>query len=450
MHTDPLKAGPVEHPEYRFEGESGGIRAYRHRANGLQVLFMRESSAPVATFMITYRVGSRNEKPGLTGATHFLEHLMFKGSQNFNRANGRTVFTMLQNLGARVNATTWFDRTNYYELLPRQHLSLAAEIEADRMRGALLLSEDVESERTVILNELDRGENDPIRKLYHSVWSTAFVEHPYRHPTIGWREDVEDMSTDGLRGFYDTFYWPDNATVSIIGDVDVLTALDIVSEHFAEIDRSPSPIADLSTVEPVQEEERRVVVERVGELGAVMIAYKQPPADHPDSDGLALLSMVLASGKASRLHRRLTDRGLATAVYASPSSLRDPGLFYILAPLAPDVGHEVVEGEILAEIDAIQTDGITDAELVRAKNQIRSAEAFGRDGSYAIAAELNEAIAAGDWRLYTTTVERAERVTVDDVRRVSGEYGAERGRTVGYYVATTPRGDSVSKRVPAG
>ncbi len=440
MRTEKTAADPIHHPDYRFESESGGIQAYRHRANGLQVLFMREASAPVATFMITYRVGSRNERPGLTGATHFLEHLMFKGSRNFNRQNGRTVFSTLQNLGARVNATTWLDRTNYYELLPREHLSLAAEIEADRMRGALLLEEDVESERTVILNELDRGENEPIRKLYHSVWSTAFVEHPYHHPTIGWREDVEGTSPDGLRGFYDTFYWPNNATVSVIGDVEAREALNTVSRHFGEIPASPSPIPDIDIVEPPQAEERRVVVERAGQLGAVMVAYKQPPAHHADADRLAILAVVLANGKASRLHRRLTDRGLTSGVYSSPSGLRDPGLFHVLAPLAPDVEHGQVEQEILEEIQSIQTDGIADAELERAKNQVRSAEAYSRDGSYAIASELNEAIAAGDWQLYTKAVERAEQVTVEDVQRVAREYCVASGRTIGYYRPTGSNG----------
>ena len=245
MPTNPIAGPPADHPDYQFVGTSGGIHEYRHNGNGLQVLYMREASAPVVTFMITYRVGSRNESAGLTGATHFLEHLMFKGSKQFNRENGRTVFTILQNVGARVNATTWFDRTNYYELLPSEHLSLAAEIEADRMRGALLRTEDVESERTVILNELDRGENEPIRKLYHSVWSAAFVDHPYHHPTIGWREDVESTTSEGLRGFYDTFYWPNNATISIIGDVTQAEALDTVSRYFGPISPSPDPIPDV-------------------------------------------------------------------------------------------------------------------------------------------------------------------------------------------------------------
>jgi zinc protease len=424
----------IKHPAYEFIEASGGITEYRHRENGLQVLLMEESSAPVVTLMVTYRVGSRNETPGLTGATHFLEHLMFKGSRKFNRENGRTVFTVLQNLGARVNATTWLDRTNYYELLPREHLSLAAEIEADRMRGALLSTEDVESERTVILNELDRGENEPIRKLYDSVWSTAFVEHPYHHPTIGWRPDVEQMTAAGLRSFYDTFYWPNNATVSVIGDVAPNDALDVVSSHFGSIARAPHAFPDIGIEEPAQGEERRVVVRRAGQLGAVMVAYKQPYAHHTDTDALDVLSVLLSSGKTSRLHRRLTDRGLTTSVHCSSSSLRDPGLFYVLAPLSPDVEHSAVEREIVDELRTVQEDGVTATELSRVVSQIRAAEAFGRDGSFAVASQLNEAIAAGDWRLYTTALERYNRITVEDLQRVARRYCVPEASTVGYYV----------------
>ncbi len=434
MHTDDRSAAAASHSDFDFVQARAGIHEYRCRTNELRVLWMREASAPVATFMVTYRVGSRNEGPGLTGATHYLEHLMFKGSRRFNRENGRTVFSTLQNLGARVNATTWLDRTNYYELLPRDHLELAAEIEADRMRGALLLSEDVDAERTVILNELDRGENEPMRKLYHSVWSTAFREHPYHHPTIGWREDVENMTRQDLRGFYDTFYWPNNTTVSVIGDVDADEVLRTVSRHFGSVGPSPHPIPADVPAEPAQDGERRVVVKRPGQLGIVMVAFKQPAAAHPDTYALDVLSVILTTGKSSRLHRRLTDRGLATGVFSSAASLRDPGLFYIIAPLAPEVDHEVVEGEIAEELRRVREGGVTAAELARAHSLIRASEAFGRDGSYAIAAQLNEAIAAGDWRLYTSALEHAMSVTAEDVRRVARDYCIERERTVGFYV----------------
>ncbi len=419
---------------FEFEEASGGIEAYRHKENGLQVLLLEQAAVPVVAFMVTYHVGSRNEKTGLTGATHMLEHLMFKGTERFNPHRGTSVFHTLQRVGARVNATTWFDRTNYYELLPKEHLPLAVEIEADRMRGALIDAEDLESERTVILNEFDRGQNEPLQNLYHALWSTAFVAHPYHHPTIGWRSDIEHATTDDLRGFYDTFYWPGNATVSVIGDIDRQAVLALIDEHFGEIGAAPEAVPDVSTYEPEQRGERRVTVRQEGQLGAVMLGYKAPPALDADADALDILARVLAAGKGSRCFRRLTDRGLTAEVFASGSRLRDPGLFYLFAFLAPEKTHADVEEALLETIEQVKEEGVTEEELDRARTQLHAKEAFGRDGPFSVAAQLNEAIAAGDWKLYTTYLDRIDRITPDDVQRVTRTYLDEKRRTVGWYV----------------
>lgn len=427
----------MEAPEgFEFVASSGGISEFRLKSNELQVLLFPQRAAPVATFMVTYRVGSRNEAVGLTGATHFLEHLMFKGTHRFNKRLNTSVFNVLQRVGAQVNATTWFDRTNYYELLPSEHLALAVEVEADRMRNALIDPEDLESERTVILNELDRGENEPIRNLFHSVWSLAFVAHPYHHPTIGWRSDVESVTADDLRRFYNTFYWPHNATVSVIGDVDPSGALQLVGDHFGAISGGPYPVPDVTTREPVQRGERRVTVRQFGQLGAAMVAYKMPHGRHEDVDALELLSIVLGSGKSSRLHRRLTDRGITTYVGASASRLRDPGLFYVFGMLAPGHLHAEIEEALYDVIATVKREGVSDGELERARRQLEAHEAFERDGPYTLASQLNEAIAAGDWRLYTTFRERVERVTSEDLQRVAEKYLLEDQRTVGHYVPT--------------
>lgn len=423
---------------FTFEEAVGGIEAYRLDANDLRVLLMPQNVVPVVTFMITYHVGSRNEPTGLTGATHMLEHLMFKGTERFNKARGTSVFQVLQRVGAQVNATTWLDRTNYYALLPREHLALAVEIEADRMRGALIRPEDVEAERTVILNEMDRGENDPLRNLYHAVWSVAFVAHPYRHPTIGWRSDVENMTAEALRHFYDTYYWPDNATVSIIGDFEPEAALALVREHFGRIPRAPHPIPPVWTREPVQRGERRVTVRQAGQLGLVMVAFKTPAGLEPDADALDVLATLLSHGRNSRLYRRLTDTGLTTLVVAANERHRDPGLFYVVVRLAPGKTHAEVEAVLLEELDRVAREGVTEEEVVRAREQLTALEAYGRDGPFAIAAQLNEAIALGDWKLYATYLDRIGRVTPDDVQRVAQTYLIETARTVGWYVPQNP------------
>lgn len=421
---------------FEFEDESGGIRQYRLEQNGLEVLLLPQDAAPVATFMVTYRVGSRNEVSGHTGATHLLEHLMFKGTERFNRERGTSIFHVLQRVGARINASTWYDRTNYYELLPTEHLPLAVEIEADRMRNALIRPEDLARERTVVLNEYDRGENDPMRKLYHSVWSTAFVAHPYHHPTIGWRSDIENVSAAQLRHYYDTFYWPNNATISVIGQFDREAVLAEIEERFGEIPTAPEEIPEVTTEEPPQRGERRTVIRQAGELGAMMIAFKTPRALHQHVDALDVLSKVLTSGKNSRLYRRLTDRGLTTDLFSTASRHRDPGLFLIYASLAPDAEHEEVEEVIREEVDRIRREGIDEDELGRAVNQRVAEEAFGRDGPYAVASQLNEAIAAGDWRLYTEYLDRIRSVTARDVREAAETYLRTRSATTGFYVPT--------------
>jgi len=422
---------------FSFIESSGGIESYRLEANDLQVLLLPEAAAPVVAFMVTYRVGSRNESAGLTGATHFLEHLMFKGTSRFNKKLGTSVFHTLQRVGAELNATTWLDRTNYYELLPREHLALAIEIEADRMRGALLDREELENERTVILNELDRGENDPMRKLYHAVWSVAFLAHPYHHPTIGWRSDIENITEEGLRQFYNSFYWPDNTTLSIIGDIDRGEALDLVSSYFGNIPRAPAGVPTIQTREPQQSGERRVEIKMAGQLGAVMMAYKSPPALDKDTDALDVLATVLTRGKSSRLYKHLTDRGLTTHIMGATSRLKDPGLFYIYVLLAPEKTHAEVEEAVNEIFDQVKSDGITEQELQRAKNQVKADQAFGRDGPFAIAAQLNEAIAAGNWKLYTTFLNRVEAVSTEDVLRVAKKHLVNDCCTIGRYIPTS-------------
>jgi zinc protease len=366
-----------------------------------------------------------------------LEHLMFKGTERYHKRKGTSIFETLQRVGAQVNASTWLDRTNYYEMLPTEHLPLALDIEADRMRGALLDPQDVESERTVILNERDRNQNDPVSRLFDEVWAAAFTAHPYHHPTIGWKSDIESITADGLREYYDTYYWPDNATVSIVGQFERDEALAEVADHFGAHDAAPHDIPQVTTEEPPQTGQRRVTVKQEGQLGAVLMAYKSPPAVDPDSDALDILARILASGKSSRLFRRCTDQGLTSDVFGMNFRLRDPGLFSLFAYLAPEADHETVETAIGEEIEKVRQDGVTPDELDRARNQLRAQIAFDRDGPMKVASQLNEAIAAGDWKLYTQYLDRLNEVTVDDVQRVAQRYLTADTSTVGRYVPTS-------------
>ncbi len=203
-----------------------GIQEYRLSENGLRVLLMPNPGLPVATVMVTYKVGARNEVAGTTGATHILEHMMFKGTDRFNSSDGSDYSSEMERIGARSNATTYFDRTNYYATLPSEYVAHTIELEADRMRNLRIREEDLASEMTVVRNEYERGENNPVSTLIKEVYSAAFVAHPYTHPTIGWRSDIESTSPEKLRAFYNAFYWPENAVLTVIGGFDTDATLE--------------------------------------------------------------------------------------------------------------------------------------------------------------------------------------------------------------------------------
>ena len=414
--------------------ESGGITEYQHKKNGLTVLFLENHNAPVITFMVTYRVGSRNEAIGHTGSTHLLEHLMFKGSEQFNKEEGTAIWNVLQDVGAMINATTWFDRTNYFELLPKEHLPQAVKIEADRMRSAFIRDDDRKSEMTVVRNEFERGENDPWEALDKNIWATAYQAHPYHHSTIGWRSDIENVPTERLKEFYDTFYWPNNATVTVIGDFDKAKTLVLLDQKFGSISRSPHTIPEMYTTEPIQEGPRRITVKRAGEMPIIGIAHKIPEGTNKDIYALQILGRILGYGKTSRFYKRFIDTGLAADVNVWSYPLHDNGLFITYLFIAGDDSCEDVEKEILDEYAKIISDGVDVEELQRAKSQVNAQTAFTRDGTYSVASNLNEAIALGDWTYYTTFLKKIENVSIDDIRRVANTYLKEDQSTTGFFI----------------
>jgi zinc protease len=435
-----------------FVAEEEGVREYR-LSNGLKLLLVENRVAPVATMLVVYRVGSRNEAVGHTGATHLLEHMMFKGTPTFNKRAGTQIAATLQRLGADYNATTWYDRTNYFETVPSDALELAVRLEADRMRNSLIADEDRRSEMTVVRNELERGQNEPALVLDESVYAAAFREHPYHHPTIGWRSDVENVPTARLKEFYDTFYHPNNATALLVGDFETRQTLELVNKHFGALAPSPSPIPEVYTDEPRQQGERRVLVRRAGELPLVQVAFRTPaalgqtrvlsnaelaaraasPPEANDIYPLAVLSAALAGGVTSRLYQALVETELAVSVDARVDQFRDPGLFNVYATAGPGVEPARVEEVIHGELRRAAED-LKDEETEKAKRQIAAHVAYERDGTQNVAMQLSEAEAVADWRFYNSYAKNVSRVTADEVRRVAAEYFQEDNRTVGHFI----------------
>ena len=413
---------------------SQGIEEYQLKSNDLKVLMLQNSSSPVATFMVTYHVGSRNEAIGYTGSTHLLEHLMFKGSRNYNKEKGTAIWDELQNIGAQINATTWNDRTNYFEVVPKEYLEKAISIEADRMRFSFIKDEDRQPEMTVVRNEYERGENSPFDVLDKNVWATAYQAHPYHHSTIGWRSDIENVSTERLKEFYDVYYWPNNATATVIGDFDKDETLALIAKHFGVHKRSEHTIPKVYTEEPIQEGPRRVVVRRSGQTGIVAVAHKTPEGLNSDTHALHILGRILCDGKSSRLHRKIVDQGLASSLFMYDFPFKDNGLFITYAFLTPNTDHQKVEDIILNEYTSIKTEGVEQKELDRAIAQTKATVAFSRDGSYAVASALNEAIAIGDWQFYTTYLDKIKSVTVKDIKKVAKKYLHDDASTTGWFV----------------
>ncbi len=443
----PLKILALQATEkIKLVEKRGDLSEYRLE-NGLRVLLLPDSSTPVVSLMVVYHVGSRNEAVGYTGATHLLEHLLFKGTPTFNKEKGTQIAALLESLGADYNATTWFDRTNYYETLPSDRLELALQIEADRMRNALILDSDRQSEMVVVRNELELLENDPAAVLDVQTYATAYREHPYHHPTIGWRSDVEGVPTERLKQFYDTFYWPDNATLVLVGDFEETKLLEQIQKYFAAIPASPKPIPRVYTVEPKQQGERRFVLRRAGELRYLQMVWHTVDARSPEIYPLIVLEAILSQGLTSRLQQLLVERQLAVDVDAQAVRLYDPGTFEITATVASGVETLTVEKVIRAEIERLRKEKISSEELNRARVQILAEHAYSSDGPAAISSELSEAISNGDWRIYTDFEKNIEAVSAEQIRSVVQKYFLDDNLTVGHFepVKELPDGAGTSK-----
>jgi len=421
----------------KYVQTKGGISEYRLETNGLRILHRQESVAPVIMVMITFHVGSRNEAAGYTGATHILEHLLFKGSKKFNKKNGKTADRLLSTIGAKLNATTWMDRTNYWEVVPKEHVELALAIEADRLRGALFTGNDLKSEMTVVRNEYERGKNDPMQVLDEEIWATAYHAHPYHHPTIGWKSDIENVPVERLRHFYDTFYWPNNATLTILGDISSAKALQLAKKYFDEIPKAPEPIPVVYTVEPPQEGPRYVEVRREGQTtNLVAVAHKVPEGRNADTHALQVLSKILSGGKGSRLHKALVDRGLAADVMVFDFAFHDPGLFITYAYLTHGTKHETVQRIIEDTYRDLAVKGPSNREVERAKQQLLVELAFLRDGIYKEGSVLNEAIALGDWTFFATFLDKIQDVTRGKIQKVTAKYFTKSAETSGHFIGT--------------
>jgi zinc protease len=403
--------------------------------NGLKVLLLEEHKAPVVTVHVWYRVGARNELPGATGLSHFLEHMMFKGTSKVGPGQfSRTV----QKNGGRDNAFTSDDYTGYFETFASDRFELALELEADRMRGLLLESKEVESEKKVVMEERRlRTDDDPVSALQEAMGAAAFHVHPYRQPVIGWMSDLQGLTRADLVRHYNTYYVPNNAVLVVVGDFKSDELLPKIRRHFGAIPRGPEP-PKVRAVEPAQRGERRLVLKREAELPFVYMGYHVPELKHPDNFALEVLAYILSGGKSARIYKSLVyEKQLA--LFAGGGYDResiDPNLFYFYASVMPGKTPEEVERALGAEIERLKNERVPDRELEKAKNQIEAGFLLGQDSVFNLARQLAEYEIVSAWRAWEAYVPGIRAVKPEDLERVARAYLGPDSRTVAVLIPT--------------
>ncbi|OLC47844.1 MAG: hypothetical protein AUH43_10940 [Acidobacteria bacterium 13_1_40CM_65_14] len=410
----------------------------------MKVLVQEEHTAPLASVWCWYKVGSKDERPGLTGVSHWVEHMNFKGTTNIPRDQVKGI---IEQYGGSWNGYTWIDQTTYLETATRDALDRMLFIESERMANCLYHPDDCESERTVIISELQGGENDPDQLLDQEVTATAFKAHPYQHPTIGWLPDLKAMTRDDLYGYYRRYYVPNNATLVIVGDVDTDEALRRVEHYFGGI-QPGRDLERLRTVEPDQTGERHLTIRKEGTTAYLKVAFHAPSATDDRFVPIVILDAVLAGAKglnlwssfrtappqrSARLYRALVERGLASSVSGSIVPTQQPFLYTVSVTATDGTSLTSVEAATLEELDRVRQDGITDTELAKAKAQLKARLVFDNDSVTNIAHQLGyfETIASVD--VFTALPSRIAAVTCEAVADAARSLLAPSNRTVGWF-----------------
>jgi zinc protease len=407
--------------------------------NGLRVILSEDHSTPIVHLSVWYHVGSRDERPGRTGFAHLFEHMMFKGSKNVQPESHTSI---IASIGGRSNAYTQEDATVFWESLPSQYLPLALWLEADRMATLRVDRDAFEKEREVVKEERRlRVDNQPYGRLNEILFDRAFTVHPYKHPTIGSMKDLEAASLQDVRDFHDTYYVPENAVVTIVGDFDSAQAMQFVQQYFGRVPKATRPVPRDIPKEPEQVQERRATIQEEWPLPAVVIAYHVTYDGHPDSYPLHLASKILFDGDSSRMTRDLVyDKRIAVAAFGSANILQDPNLFYAVAIVPAGQSLPEVEREMLAQFDSMKTEGVTAHELERAKNQFMRDYIIGRETDEQKALHLaHAAVIHNDIRTADAEIDIFLNLQTADIQRVARGYFTQNNRTVLYIM---PKGSA--------
>ncbi len=421
-----------------------GVTEYR-LSNGLQVLLVPDNSKPTVTVNATYLVGSRHEGYGETGMAHLLEHMLFKGTATHNEIAGE-----LRGKGASFNGSTSWDRTNYFETLTASddNLKWALEMEADRMVNSRVSRKDLDSEMTVVRNEFENGENNPLRVLQERVMSTAYLWHGYGRSPIGTRSDIEKVPIDKLQAFYRNYYQPDNAVLVVAGKFEDTKTLGWIQQYFGVIPKPSRQLIPSYTEEPVQDGEREVVLHRVGDIQAVMAMYHIPASAHPDLAALDVLSSVLSMQPTGRLYKALVETKKAVSTSAGTREMHDPGVMIVNAIVPKDASLADAEKIMLDVIDGLIKEPPSKEEVDRAQTRLLKNFELEMNNSEDVGLTLSESAASGDWRLLFSSRDDLRKVTAADVARVAKQYLKPDNMTIGRFIPTAAPDRSVIPPTP--
>jgi zinc protease len=418
----------LENP--KFVSSIEGIKEFS-LSNGLQVLLIPDASQSNMVVNIVYKVGSRHEGYGETGMAHLLEHMLFKSTKKLG-----DIKKMLADKGGNANGTTWYDRTNYYEIFPAsdENLKWSLEMEADRMINATMLQSDLDTEFSVVRNEFEIGENDPSGVLMERVISTAYLWHNYGNSTIGSKEDIERVKTDRLKVFYEKYYQPDNATLIIAGKFDEAKALQYVAEYFSVIPRPSRVMEKTYTVEPAQDGERFVELKRTGDVQTLAAVYHTAPYADKDFAALAILMEVLKSDPSGYLYKALIDTQIASSLWGFQPTLRDASFAYFNVEVPKDKDLNVAKATFLDELNKIGQRAYTEDDLKRGKSKVQKQIENTSNNTIGLTISLTEIIGAGDYRLRFLFRDNVENITTDDLNRVAAKYFKANNRTFGIFI----------------
>src|SRR6266571_2549339 len=399
-------------------------------SNGLTVVLEEDHSTPIVHLNLTYHVGSKNERPGRTGFAHLFEHLMFKGSKNV-QPEAHT--SMISSVGGQSNAYTTDDETVFWETFPAQYLPMVLWLEADRMATLRIDKDTFTNEREVVKEERRmRVDNQPFGRLNEIIYDQAFMVHPYKHPTIGSMQDLEAASVDNVRDFYHTYYVPGNATLTLVGDFDSTQAIQLVNQYLGRVPKADHEVPRDIPKEPAQTKEKRVTLEQPWPLPAVVVAYHVTYDGNPDSYPLHIAAKVLSDGQSSRIYKKLVyDAQMAVAAFGNANLIEDPNLFYAVAIVQPGHTPATAVDALIAEIERLKTEPITDHELQRTKNQFARDYILQRESNQSKALMLSHAIVIHrDVRTADGEFEIFQGITTADVQRVARTYFRPENRLV--------------------